>query len=463
MKTPYHLPQTKFLDLLLDAVCVVNRDSEFLFVSAAGERIFGYTPDEMIGKAVLDLVHPDDRARTLQAIEEIHEGEVKPHFENRYVRKDGSVAHIMWSARWSLDDQVRVAVARDVTSLKRAETLRSAIYAISEAANTAEDLHTLFKSIHAVVNDLLPASNFFLALYDNETQQLSFPYATTEIDGTPSQALNTQILCTEVIRRGQALLLTPETSAALLASAGVVSAQDALDWLGVPLESTGGLIGALVIQNHAGAIRYTEQDKELLQYVSIQVAAAIERKRNQTRLQFMAQHDSLTGLPNRALFFDRLQNALARARRDKSRLAVLFVDMDEFKAVNDNYGHNVGDKLLQSVAKRLKRSVRESDTVGRLGGDEFVVVLNVIEYVQDAILVAEKILADLGLPHEFQSITLQVSPSIGIAVFPDDGENDKQLVSSADDAMYRAKRNGGNQHSGQLLSDRGLMPSISPS
>lgn len=461
MNTPYHLPQNKFLDLLLDAVCVVNRESEFLFVSAAGERVFGYTPNEMIGKAVLDLVHPDDRARTLQAIEEIHEGEVKPHFENRYVRKDGSVAHIMWSARWSDDDQVRVAVARDVTSLKRAEALRTAIYAISEAANTVEDLQALFKCIHAAVDDLLPASNFFLALHDDETHQLSFPYSTIKIDGTPSEALNTHILCTEVIRSGQALLLTPETSAALLANAGVVGEQDGLDWLGVPLVSKDGLIGALVMQNHAGAIRYTEQDKELLQYVSIQVTAAIERKKTHNRLQFMAQHDSLTGLPNRALFLDRLQNALARARREKSRLAVLFVDIDEFKAVNDTFGHTVGDKLLQRIAQRLKRSVRESDTVGRLGGDEFVVVLNGIEYAQDATLVAEKILAELGLPHDIQDTSLQVPPSIGIAVFPDDGENDNQLIRSADEAMYRAKRNGGNQHSGQVLSDRGLMPSIS--
>lgn len=462
MNTPHHLPQNKYLDLLIDAVCIVSRESVFLFVSAAGERIFGYSPAEMIGKAVLDLVHPDDKDRTLQAIEEIHEGEIKPHFENRYVRKDGSVAHIMWSARWSDDDQVRVAVARDVTSLKRAEAQRSAVYAISEAAHAAEDLQALFKRIHEIVIDLLPASHFFLALHDADSDQLSFPYSTTELDGMPSQARNTRILCAEVIRREQALLLTPETSAALLANAGVEGEHDGLDWLGVPLLSTGGLIGALVMQNPAGAVRYTEQDKELLQYVSIQVAAAIERKRTQSRLLFMAQHDSLTGLPNRALFLDRLQNALARARREKSRLAVLFVDIDEFKGVNDTLGHTVGDKLLQGIALRLKRSVRESDTVGRLGGDEFVVVLNGIENVQDAFLVAEKILAELGLPHEIHSTTLQVSPSIGVAVFPDDGENGKQLVRSADEAMYRAKRNGGNRHSGQVLGDSGLTASVRP-
>lgn len=455
MNTSYQFPQSNFLDLLLDAVCVVDRTGHFVFVSAAGERIFGYTPSEMIGKAVIDFVHPEDRARTMQAVNEIIEGDVKPHFENRYVRKDGQVVHIMWSARWSEADQVRVAVARDVTRLKRAEALREALYAISEAANAAEDLPALFQCIHAVVNELLPVNHFLVALYDADNGALSFPYPVDQRDEAATQSLETRILCAEVIRSGQALLLTPETSATLLAEAGAVASQDGLNWLGVPLVSPGGLIGTLVLQSHAGAVRYTAQDQELLQFVSIQVAAAIERKRTETRLLFMAQHDPLTGLPNRALLLDRLQTALARARREKSRLAVLFLDMDKFKAINDNFGHTLGDLLLREVALRLKRCVRESDTVGRLGGDEFVVVLNGIEHAQCAGRVAEKIIAELGLTYTLQDKHLQVLPSVGIAVYPEDGEDEKQLIRYADDAMYQAKRNGGNQHSGQTLTEHG--------
>lgn len=452
MHTPYHLFQNNVLDLLIDAVCVVNREGVFLFVSAAGERIFGYTPAEMMGRRVLDFLHPEDQARTLQAIDEIHDGEAKTHFDNRYVRKDGSIAHIMWSARWSENDQIRVAVARDVTGLKRAEALRTALYTISEAAHGAEDLQALFKRIHEVVNELVPANHFFLSLRDAHNGELTVPYASADIEGAGPHVEVTQILSSEIIRSGEALLLTPDISAALLAQSCSVLAHEGLDWLGVPLLSSDGPIGALVMQNHAGAVRYTEQDKELLQFVSIQIASAIERMRTQTRLLFMAQHDALTCLPNRALFLDRLHNALQRGRRDKSRLAVLFVDMDEFKSINDRFGHDVGDQLLQEVALRLKRSVRESDTVARLGGDEFVVMLNDIEDNQCAMRVAEKIIAELQPACEIQGHALTILPSIGVAVYPEDGETDRELMRHADNAMYEAKRSGGNRHSGQVPS-----------
>ena len=114
-----YAPLTRFIDDLLDAICIVDREGRFIFISAACERIFGYTPKEMIGKAMLDMVVPQDRAITLQAANEIMSGHPKPDFENRYIRKDGQVVHIMWSARWLEADQVRIAVARDITSASR--------------------------------------------------------------------------------------------------------------------------------------------------------------------------------------------------------------------------------------------------------------------------------------------------------------------------------------------------------
>lgn len=444
------------MDLLLDAVCVVDRQGQFLSVSAAGEQIFGYTPEEMTGLMVANLVHPDDRDRTMQAVNEIIDGELKPHFENRYVRKDGSVAHIMWSARWSEAEQVRVAVARDVTLLKRAESLQAAVYAISEAANLAEDLPALFQRIHEVIEGLLPAKNLFVALYDAAQDKLEFPYYVDQFDEAPTAPVPaSSTLSAMVIRTGQPLLLTPDTAESLLESLSMAGKRP-LDWLGVPLESTNGVMGALVVQSYCGDVRYTGQDMELLHFVSTQAAAAVERKQTQIRLQYMAQHDQLTDLPNRALFQDRLRNALARARREKARLAVLFLDLDKFKAVNDCYGHLVGDELLQEVALRLKQCVRESDTVGRLGGDEFVVLINGVEHWNAAAVVAEKIRLALCRPCELQGRAIQITPSIGIAVYPEDGEDDQALLCSADGAMYLAKTRGGNHYSVQSVG--GLRP-----
>lgn len=441
MKKNPHAPPNNFMDLLLDAVCVVDRDGYFLFVSAACERIFGYTPEEMVGRPVIDFVYPGDQEKTLHAINEILGGELKPYFENRYVRKDGKVAHIMWSARWSESEQIRVAVARDITEQKHAELLQAALYAISEAANASEDLPALFQHIHEVVKDLLPATDFIVALYDSENDELSFPYTADQDGLTPApKTPKSDILIARVVRTGQALLLTSDTAASVVPQLDAAEIPDVSNWLGVPLESASGVIGALVVQCHASDVRYTAQDRELLQFVAVQVGAAIERKRMHARLEYMANHDQLTGLASRALFLDRLQMALTRARRGKTRLAVLYLDLDEFKRVNDTHGHTVGDHLLQEIARRLMDCVRESDTVGRLGGDEFIVLLDGIKRPECATIVKEKIHAVLSAPYEHAKATLQVTPSIGIAMYPEDGVDEHELIRYADKDMYETKR-----------------------
>jgi diguanylate cyclase (GGDEF)-like protein len=171
-----------------------------------------------------------------------------------------------------------------------------------------------------------------------------------------------------------------------------------------------------------------------------------ERKAMEARLQQLAHFDQLTGLPNRALFSDRLRQSLARARRNKRRLALMFIDLDEFKPVNDQLGHQVGDLLLNAVAQRLSDCVpRESDTVARLGGDEFVVMLSEIEQPNDALLVANKILQALSRIFNIGPDSIQISCCIGIAFFPEQGPEENQLIKAADAAMYRAKEQGGNR------------------
>ncbi|TPG50097.1 GGDEF domain-containing protein [Rhodanobacter glycinis] len=436
----------KVIDLLLDAICVVDAHGRYVFVSAAFEHIFGYTPEEIIGRSMIELVHPDDRERTLRAANEIMAGQPKPHFQNRYARKDGRIVHIMWSATWSEADGMRIAVARDITELKRAELMQVALHAISEAAHSAEDLLALFRHIHLIIGKLLPARNFFVALYDGKKDELSFPYFVDEHDVAPSPSkLDSGTLSAEVIRSGQALLITPGTQVVLPEQVGPIIGRDSLDWLGVPLGTQRGIIGALVVQSYSGDVRYTEKDMALLQFVSTQVAAAIERKQTETWLQYVARHDQLTSLPNRELFHERLHTALVNARQSDQRLSVLYIDLDRFKLVNDSFGHDIGDLLLCQVAERISRCVRVSDTVGRIGGDEFVVLINGIDLPEHAMAIAEKIRAAFDSPFELAGHRLQVSSSIGIAMHPAHGSEEKQLMRHADDAMYNAKRQGGNR------------------
>jgi diguanylate cyclase (GGDEF)-like protein/PAS domain S-box-containing protein len=273
------------MELMLDAVCVVDREGYFVFVSAAFEHMFGYRPDEVIGKPMVDLVFPEDRGKTLGKVNTIIDGEIMPRFENRWVRKDGQVLDILWSARWSEKHQVRIAVAHDIT----------------------------------------------------------------------------------------------------------------------------------------------------------------ERKQMEAKLLYAAGHDALTDLPNRPLFLDRLQSALTFAEREKTVLSVMFVDIDGFKAINDAYGHAIGDKLLQEIAHCLQASVRKSDTVGRFGGDEFLLVLNKTYNNDNVMLIADKIRKNLAQAFVIDGFTLQVSSSIGIASYPENGERPLDLVQYSDQAMYRAKKSGGNK------------------
>lgn len=169
-----------------------------------------------------------------------------------------------------------------------------------------------------------------------------------------------------------------------------------------------------------------------------------ERKAAEECIIHMAQFDALTDLPNRVLFTGRLQQALATAKRNKKYLALMFLDLDKFKPINDTFGHAIGDLLLKEAARRIQGCMRESDIVARIGGDEFIGLLPTIEHEQDATMVAEKICHVLSQSFELAGHSMHISSSIGIAVYPEHGRDEKSLIKNADIAMYHAKRNGRN-------------------
>lgn len=160
----------------------------------------------------------------------------------------------------------------------------------------------------------------------------------------------------------------------------------------------------------------------------------------------LAHFDTLTNLPNRTLFYDRLDQAIARAKRYQQKFAVLFMDLDGFKQVNDKFGHHVGDSLLGMVAERLEETVRGIDTVARVGGDEFVFILNNIDHADNISLVAGKVLESMSRLFMVNGNTCSISCSIGISIYPDDAQDSESLVKMADNAMYDAKKNGRNNY-----------------
>ena len=221
----------------------------------------------------------------------------------------------------------------------------------------------------------------------------------------------------------------------------------------LPVIGADRIIGVLQVERHD---TYDLHHVQLLSAVASQLGvylAMVELKdrerraqevlrEKELRLRAMSQHDVLTDLPNRLLLRDRLIHAISRARRNRNQLAVLFLDLDGFKHINDSLGHPIGDKLLQSVAACLSACVRKSDTVSRHGGDEFVIVLSQVTRVADAAISAAKIISELKREHSIGEHCLRVTVSIGISTYPGDGEDGETLLKNADTAMYRAKEYG---------------------
>jgi diguanylate cyclase (GGDEF)-like protein len=210
-----------------------------------------------------------------------------------------------------------------------------------------------------------------------------------------------------------------------------------------PVYGEEGARGALCALAERGTTLGVEERRFLAAAASV-LSAGLKRIESEARLAFLAQFDPLTGLPNRALLFDRFGQMIVQARRHGSPLGVLFVDLDEFKLVNDSLGHAAGDELLREIARRLQASIRGGDTVARIAGDEFALVLGDLARAEDAALVAQKILDRLSAPVTIAGHELFVTASIGAAVFPADGDNAEALLGAADAAMYRAKQSGRN-------------------
>lgn len=170
-----------------------------------------------------------------------------------------------------------------------------------------------------------------------------------------------------------------------------------------------------------------------------------DKEKAEESLEYIAYHDELTDLPNRNLLIDRINDTIETARRNREKLGILFLDLDRFKAINDSLGHNIGDKLIQEVAKRLLQTLRKEDTISRNGGDEFVVVIKRMQNSDEAILVAQKLIENLTNIFEIDAHKIHIGASIGISVYPNDGASAVELVRNADTAMFSAKKSGGNR------------------
>jgi diguanylate cyclase (GGDEF)-like protein/PAS domain S-box-containing protein len=378
----------------------------------AAETMYGYTSTEAIGRDLSFLV-PSERQGEMQTImERIRTGQPVQYLETQRVTKAGCVLDVSLSISPIKDGSGRITgastIARDITLRKRTEEQLKLQSAALEAA------------AHAIV------------ITDHEGKIVWLNQAFTTLTGYSKE---------EVLGKDPHLLKSGEQSETHYAKL----------WSTISL---GQVWHGELVNRRKDGTTYTEEMTitPVIQDVGnpanryfIAIKQDITgRKLAEERVQFLAYYDALTGLPNRTLLQDRLAKALAGARRRKDKVALLFLDLDRFKNINDSLGHSVGDLLLQEVAERLKKWSRELDTVARLGGDEFLIALGGVKEAADAAVAAERLMDVMTAEFVVEGLPLSVNCSLGVSIFPEHGADCETLIKNADAAMYCAKENGRN-------------------
>ncbi len=378
-------------------------------------RILGVEPSATTAsyKGFLERVHHDDREAVKMIVQRAlkNRQSIISHY-CRIVRPDGSIRIIQGQGEVVLDDAGKIesviGVAHDVTEQRQKEEDRARLALIVESSNDA-----IFSiSLDGVITSW------------NRGAENVFGYSADEIIGSP---VFTIIPPERFDERSRILQMTLSGDQVRHFETTRIKKNGSKIFVSISsspiLDANGAITGNAVIAHDV-----------------------TERRKMEEIIKHQAHHDTLTDLPNRQLFMNFLSLELAQARRNEKKLALMFLDLNGFKQVNDTLGHNYGDRLLQGVAQRLKASIRESDTVARLGGDEFTVLMPDLIQTDDVGVVLKKILGVFETPFVLDDVTVDTTSSIGICMFPDDGESCEELMKKADVAMYDAKGSGGNSY-----------------
>jgi len=380
-------------------------------VNASFVKTLGSTAESLLQRNLLDLTAEPDRDRHRQAFANLAGGHADTyHVELRYCRDDG---RLLWA-------QTHCSLVRDEQG-QPAEIVAQVEDISERKASMAQD-QFLAAIVENAFDGILTIDQQGIILSFNRAAETIFGYDRGEVIGASVNRLIPEPHASHHDGYIQRYLSTGEKTII-----GVGRTVQGLRKSGevFPMDL------AVTELRQDGSVRFTGIVRDIT-----------ERVKAEDEIRRMAHYDTLTGLPNRLLLQDRLRQCIARAQREGGRLALLFLDLDRFKAINDTLGHDVGDQALKIATERLLRCVRESDTVARLGGDEFVMVLGNIRLIQDAELVAQKILQLMREPFLLQEQPMQISTSVGIAVYPEHGHTQMELFRAADMAMYQAKSSG---------------------
>lgn len=409
-------------------IFVSDPQGNCIYTNAAYHSISGQTFEETLGTNWTSAIHPEDRLRAISEWGDAVRSHSKFVAEVRFLRKDKSVIWTRLNAAMirTNDSNKSQGYVQIVENIHERKTIEK-ILRISEEI-VYEQQERAQVTLNSIGDGVLTINLAGSVTYLNRVAEMMTGWSLNDSLGSPVEDVFT--------------LIEAETRKAVNPLSSTLKSDDAVklqsNYLLVSRDGIESPIEFSVSPIHT---RQNEVSGSAIVFHDVSETRAMAQK-----MLHMAQHDFLTGLANRALLTERLTRAIGLAQRKKKQVGLLFIDLDNFKQINDTLGHAVGDKLLQSVAKRLTDTVRATDTVCRQGGDEFVVLLTEIEHCRDAAQVAEKLIAEFALPHVIHECQIDVTLSIGVSIYPDDGNDVESLFQHADAAMYGAKTAGRNNY-----------------
>jgi len=405
------------LESMQDSYYEVDLGGKFTFVNDATSRHLFYTRDELIGNSYKMIMPEDEAQRVFEMFHKVFmTGEPNLGFAHKVTRKDGAIGYAESSVSLLKDDRGRPvgfhSVSRDITNRKQLEealrrseerfrtileNMQDSYYEVDLAGNFTF-LNVSASNRLGYSKDELLGKNYRFTTADDDLGNIRAAFSEVYTTGIPNKCFVNKSVC----RDGSIVIV----------------------------ESSIGLLR----NEHGEVIGFNSVGRDIT-----------ERKALEQQLADMATHDFLTGLPNRLLLNDRLHVALAQAHRNKNKLAILTLDLDRFKAVNDTHGHHVGDELLKAIGQRLTGIIRSGDTIARMGGDEFLLLMPELHQSDSVSSIITKIVEAFKAPFIIEGHRLNISASIGIAVYPDDGLDMEALMRKSDSAMYNIKRHGPSQ------------------
>lgn len=437
-------------------ILVTDRDNfRILAVNEAAIKRYSYTRNEFLSRSFLDIHHPEDALRLPGLIKDAFSRDLIYTEVQRHLGKNGILllVELVLKSVTFQGSPAWLILINDVGDRERAQDTLRLLIEVTAAASEAEDVYAItsrcLEKVCALTgwplgqawfvneneNVLLCSSSHYSDMPMSDFRRACLKLRLPRGVGLPGQVWERLApVWVEDLSKAKDL---PRAEMAL--NAGLKAAIAFPIWDGKKLIAIFEFFSPGILTPDRPLLGVFEK-------LGLHLAIVFQRKWEQEAVRHQAYHDVLTGLPNRVLFKDRITQALAHASRNKQRLAVLFLDLDRFKIVNDTRGHQVGDELLQDVAARLNKAMREMDTIARLGGDEFMVLLPEIDQVEDAAKVAQKILNAFAPSFDIQGHPFHITTSIGISLYPHDGEDAQSLMKNADIALYRAKEKGRNNY-----------------